>query len=148
MFGLCHFGLSSVPCTPVHVCNIFCLDFATLDCNTFVWTVISGQCVFCKWLNALTIFCTMYVVHVVYHSCYLHVLYIFNCNILGFRGFAGFGFGDGFSPESIFGADSGFRFGFRFWVPRHSTRSEPTPLAFLPTRGPLPLLIYSRGVEL
>jgi len=30
------------------VCNIFCLDFATLDCNTFVWTVISGQCVFCK----------------------------------------------------------------------------------------------------
>ena len=85
MFGLCHFGLSSVPCTPVHVCNIFCLDFATLDCNTFVWTVISGQCVFCKWLDALTIFCTMYVVHVVYHNCYLHVLHIFNCNILGFR---------------------------------------------------------------
>ena len=67
------------------VCNIFCLDFAPLDCNTFVWTVISGQCVFCKWLDALTIFCTMYVVHVVYHSCYLHVLYIFNCNILEFR---------------------------------------------------------------
>jgi len=45
MFGLCHFGLSSVPCMPVHVCNIFCLDFATLDCNTIVWTVIFGQCV-------------------------------------------------------------------------------------------------------
>ena len=67
------------------VCNIFCLDFATLDCNTFVWTVISRQCVFCKWLDALTIFYTMYVVHVVYHNCYLHVLHVFNCNILGFR---------------------------------------------------------------
>ena len=49
----------------------------------------------------------------------------------GFRGSMGFGFGDGFSPESVFGADSGFRFGFRFWVPRHSTRSEPAPLPFL-----------------
>jgi hypothetical protein len=31
-----------------------------------------------------------------------------------FREFAGFGFGDGFSPESVFAVDSGFRFEFRF----------------------------------
>ena len=67
MFGLCHFGLTSVPCTSVYVCNIFCLDFATLDCNTIVWTVIFGQCVLLMAGHKC--------------SCYLHVLY----NILGFR---------------------------------------------------------------
>ena len=30
-----------------------------------------------------------------------------------------------------FGAGSGFKFGFRFWVPRHSTRTEPDPLPSL-----------------
>ena len=31
----------------------------------------------------------------------------------------------------MFGADSGFQFRFRFWVPRDSTRSEPAPLPSL-----------------
>ena len=43
-------------------------------------------------------------------------------------GIRGFGFGDGLSPESVFGAVSGFGFGFRVWVHRDSTRSESTPL--------------------
>ena len=57
--------------------------------------------------------------------------------ICGFRvsirvsGIRGFGFGDGFPPESVFGADSGFDFGFRFWVHGDSTRSEPDPLPSL-----------------
>ena len=46
-------------------------------------------------------------------------------------GIRGFGFGDEFPPESVFGADSGFSFGFRFWVHGDSTRSEPDPLASL-----------------
>jgi hypothetical protein len=49
----------------------------------------------------------------------------------------GFGFGHEFSPESVFGSVSGFKFGFRFWVPRHSTRFELDPLpSLLPTRPP------------
>ena len=45
----------------------------------------------------------------------------------------GFGFGDGFPPESVSGSGSGsgFDFGFRFWVHGDSTRSEPDPLPFL-----------------
>jgi hypothetical protein len=43
----------------------------------------------------------------------------------------GFGFGDGFSPQSVFGSGSGFDFGFRFWVHGDSTRSEPDPLPSL-----------------
>jgi hypothetical protein len=42
-----------------------------------------------------------------------------------------FGFGNEFSPESVFGSVSGFKFGFRFWVPRQSTRSEPDLLPSL-----------------
>ena len=42
-------------------------------------------------------------------------------------GIRGFGFGDGFPPESVFGADSGFDFGFWFWVHGDSTQSEPDP---------------------
>jgi hypothetical protein len=38
---------------------------------------------------------------------------------------------DGFSPESVFGSGSGFDFGFRFWVHRDSTQSEPDPLPSL-----------------
>jgi len=55
--------------------------------------------------------------------------------IRGFRvsirvsGIRGFGFGDGFPPESV--SDSGFNFGFRFWVHGDSTRSEPDPLSSL-----------------
>ena len=41
----------------------------------------------------------------------------------------GFGFGDGFPPESVSG--SGFDFGFRFWVHEDSTQSEPDPLPSL-----------------
>ena len=48
--------------------------------------------------------------------------------VLGIRGF---GFGDGLSPESVFGAVSGFGFGFRVWVHRDSTRSESAPLPSL-----------------
>ena len=59
--------------------------------------------------------------------------------IRGFRvsirvsGIRGFGFGDGFPPESVSGSGSGsgFDFGFRFWVHGDSTRSEPDPLPFL-----------------
>jgi hypothetical protein len=43
----------------------------------------------------------------------------------------GFGFGHEFSPESVFGSVSNFKFLFRFWVPRHSTPSEPDPLPSL-----------------
>jgi hypothetical protein len=63
--------------------------------------------------------------------------------IHGFRvsvrvsGIRGFGFGDGFPPESVFG--SGFDFRFQFWVHRDSIRFEPDPLPSLPLRdfGPL-----------
>ena len=61
--------------------------------------------------------------------------------ICGFRvsirvsGIRGFGFGDGFPPESVSGSGSGsgsgFDFGFRFWVHGDSTRSEPDPLPSL-----------------
>ena len=57
--------------------------------------------------------------------------------IRGFRvsirvsGIRGFGFGDGFPPESVSGSGSGFDFGFRFWVHGDFTRSEPDPLPFL-----------------
>ena len=57
--------------------------------------------------------------------------------IRGFRvsirvsGIHGFGFGDGFPPESVSVSGSGFDFGFRFWVHGDSTRSEPDPLPFL-----------------
>jgi len=57
--------------------------------------------------------------------------------IRGFRvsirvsGIRGFGFGDGFLPESVSGSGSGFDFGFRFWVHGDSTRSEPDPLPSL-----------------
>ena len=66
---------------------------------------------------------------------FIHVnMCIFIC---GFRvsiqvsGIRGFGFGDGFLPESVSGSGSGFDFGFRFWVHGDSTRSEPDPLPFL-----------------
>ena len=49
----------------------------------------------------------------------------------GFRVSTGFGFGHEFAPELEFGSGLGFKFGFRFWVPRHSTRTEPDPLASL-----------------
>ena len=50
---------------------------------------------------------------------------------VGFWVSAGFGFGDGFSPETVFGPGSGFKFGFRFWVPNHSTQTEPNSLPSL-----------------
>jgi len=66
---------------------------------------------------------------------FIHVnMCIFIC---GFRvsirvsGIRGFGFGDGFPPESVSGSGSGFDFGFRFWVHGDSTRSEPDPLPSL-----------------
>ena len=34
--------------------------------------------------------------------------------LIGFWGSADFDFGNEFSPESLFGADLGFKFGFRF----------------------------------
>jgi hypothetical protein len=43
----------------------------------------------------------------------------------------GFGFGNGFPPESMFGLDSGSDFEFRFLVHGDSTRSEPDPLPSL-----------------
>ena len=56
-------------------------------------------------------------------------------------GIRGFGFGDGFPPESVFRADSGFGFGFRFWVHGDSTRSEPDPLPSLTSSDTLSLSI-------
>ena len=85
---------------------------------------------------------------------FIHVnMCIFIC---GFRvsirvsGIRGFGFGDGFPPESVSGSGSGsgFDFGFRFWVHGDSTRSEPDPLPFLDEQGILflffPYLILTR----
>jgi hypothetical protein len=46
-------------------------------------------------------------------------------------GIRGFGFGDGFPPESVFGLGSCFDFGFQFWVHKDSTQSEPDPLPSL-----------------
>jgi hypothetical protein len=51
--------------------------------------------------------------------------------IIRVSGIRGFGFGDGFPPESVFGSGSGFDFGFRFCVHGDSTRSEPDPLSSL-----------------
>ena len=65
--------------------------------------------------------------------------------IRGFRvsirvsGIRGFGFGDGFPPESVSGSGSGFDFGFRFWVHGDSTRSELDPLPFLVQNNSLTL---------
>jgi len=50
---------------------------------------------------------------------------------VGFRVSAGFGFGHEFAPELEFGSGSSFKFGFQFWVPSHSTRTEPDPLPSL-----------------
>ena len=47
-------------------------------------------------------------------------------------GIHGFSFGDGLSPESVFGAVLDFDFGFWVWVHRDSIRSESTPLPSLP----------------
>jgi hypothetical protein len=46
-------------------------------------------------------------------------------------GIRGFGFRDGLSPESVFGAVLGFDFGFRVRVHKDSTRSESAPLPSL-----------------
>ena len=46
-------------------------------------------------------------------------------------GIRGFGFGEGLSPESVFGSVSGFDFGFRVRVHIDFTRSEPAPLPSL-----------------
>jgi len=46
-------------------------------------------------------------------------------------GIRGFGFGEGFSPESVFGSVSGFDFGFQVQVHIDFTRSEPAPLPSL-----------------
>ena len=68
--------------------------------------------------------------------------------IRGFRvsirvsGIHGFGFGDGFPPESVLGFD----FGFRFWVHGDFTRSEPDPLPSLRLR--LDVDIGKLGIEL
>jgi hypothetical protein len=73
---------------------------------------------------------------------YIYICAVFDCSSYvairsGFRvsnrvsDIHGFGFGHEFSPESVFGSVSGFKFGFRFWVPRHSTRSKPDPLPSL-----------------
>jgi hypothetical protein len=71
--------------------------------------------------------------------CCLLFIHVNMCMFIrGFRvsvrvsGIRGFGFGDGFPPESVFSLGSGFDFGFQFWVHRDSTRSEPDPLPFLP----------------
>ena len=56
--------------------------------------------------------------------------YVYFSRVSGMvSGIRGFGFGDGFPPESVSG--SGFYFGFRFWVHGDSTRSEPDPLPSL-----------------
>ena len=63
----------------------------------------------------------------------------------------GFGFGDGFPPESVSGSGSGFDFGFWFWVHGDSTRSEPDPLPSLPVRGDecrLDLVFYFQGDQM
>ena len=46
-------------------------------------------------------------------------------------GIHGFGFGDRLPPESVFGAVSGFDFGFRVQVHIDFTRSESAPLPSL-----------------
>jgi hypothetical protein len=62
-----------------------------------------------------------------YCSYYVVIQSRFRVSIRG-SGIRGFGFGDGLSPELVFGAVSGFDFGFRVRVHRDSTRSESAPL--------------------
>ena len=67
--------------------------------------------------------------------------------IRGFRvsirvsGIRGFGFGDGFPPESVSG--SGFDFVFWFWVHGDSTRSEPDPLPSLLVNSTMPVIAFA-----
>jgi len=89
-------------------------------------------------------------IFIIYCLLFIHVnMCIFIC---GFRvsirvsGIRGFGFGDGFPPESVSGSGSGFDFGFRFWVHGDSTRSEPDPLPSLPWTDP-PARLITRKVK-
>ena len=71
---------------------------------------------------------------------------------IGFPVSTDFGFGDVFSPESVFGAGSGFKFGFRFWVPRHSTRPKPALLPSLCAKDARPcegsiLILLPHGIS-
>ena len=63
------------------------------------------------------------------YTCEYVYIYLRISGIHSVSGIRGFGFGDGFPPESVSG--SGFDFGFRFWVHGDSTRSEPDPLPSL-----------------
>ena len=73
--------------------------------------------------------------------CCLLFIHVNRCIfICGFRvsirvsGIREFDFGDRFPPELVSGLDSGFDFGFWFWVHRDSTRSESDSLPSL-SRG-------------
>ena len=71
---------------------------------------------------------------------FIHVnMCIFIC---GFRvsirvsGIRGFGFGDGFLPESVSGSGSGFDFGFRFFGARRFHPIRTRPVAILSLKRP------------
>ena len=76
----------------------------------------------------------IYIMHMFIESPYFSYYFVIqsgfwvSIRVLGIRGF---GFGDGLSPESVFGAVSGFDFGFWVWVHRDSTRSKSAPLPSL-----------------
>ena len=76
----------------------------------------------------------IYVMHMFIESPYFSYYVVIQS---GFRvsirvlGIRGFGFGDGLSPESVFGAVLGFGLRFRVRVHRDTTRSESAPLPSL-----------------
>jgi len=98
--------------------------------------------------NMLMIICLLRLLNLLKVELWKYLLFVASCLymwicvfIRGFRvsirvsGIRGFGFGDGFPPESVSGSGSGFDFGFRFWVHGDSTRSEPDPLPSLQPYG-------------
>jgi hypothetical protein len=72
-----------------------------------------------------------YLLHLIYTCEYVYI-YPRVSSIHSGLGIRGFGFGDGFPPELVFGSGSGFDFGFWFLVHGDFTRSKPDPLTSLP----------------
>ena len=89
-----------------------------------------------SYLYIYTCECNIYHVYV-YRKYLLLLLYCHTNWVLGIREFDFWG---RFLPESVFGIDSGFKFGFRFWVRRQSTWSEldllPSLLLLMQTTEP------------
>ena len=132
-----------------------CIELGDLECSLCGDALLVIISTICNDLNYIMSCCNVVTVHVIMYVGLFVVPCCWNCPLLlefwkcccwsagllkkirvsgypfGFRVSAGFGFGHEFAPELEFGSGLGFKFGFRFWVPRHSTRTEPDPLPSL-----------------